>query len=188
VQSPATGRAQAFACGFVFGNGLMANFLEEYYARQGYGAPRALWILGRTFLSALGQGRYARRIFRRFTGKVWVDGQQLPWRSLTGIGAATVREVGMGFKLNHRADDDPDRFSVLAIHAGPLELAMDVPAVHQGAGISPDRAWSATATTMTIEPDEADSVYTIDGDLYRAHREIQVTAGPVLHFVKPTAD
>lgn len=176
------------ACGFVFGNGLMANFLEEYYARQGYGAPRALWILGRTFLSALGQGRYARRIFRRFAGKVWVDGQELQWHSLTGIGAATVREVGMGFKLNHRADDDPDKFAVLAIHAGPLELAMDVPAVHQGAGISPDRAWSTTATSMVIEPEDAETVYTIDGDLYRARGRIELSIGPTINFVKPATD
>ena len=170
--------------GFVFGNGLMANFLEEYYAKGGYGASRAVWILARTFLSALVWGGYARRIFRRFRGRVMVEGQPLPWKSLTGVGAATVREVGLGFKLNHRADEDPDRFSVLAIHAGPVTLAADLVPVHRGLGINPRRAWSAVASKLLIEPEEAEISYTIDGDLYRANGPVEVALGPTLRFVK----
>jgi diacylglycerol kinase (ATP) len=170
--------------GFVFGNGLMANFLEEYYAKGGYGAGRAIWILLRTFFSALVWGSYARRIFRRFRGRVVVEGQALPWKSLTGVGAATVREVGLGFKLNHRADEDPNRFSVLAIHAGPVTLAADLVPVHRGLGIDPRRAWSAVASTLTIEPEEAEISYTIDGDLYRASGPLEIGVGPSLNFVK----
>lgn len=170
--------------GFVFGNGLMANFLEEYYAKGGYGAGRAIWILMRTFASALVWGGYARRIFRRFRGRVLVEGQPLPWKSLTGVGAATVREVGLGFKLNHRADEDPDRFSVLAIHAGPVTLAADLVPVHRGLGIDPRRAWSAVASKLSIEPEEAEISYTIDGDLYRASGPLEIGLGPALRFVK----
>jgi diacylglycerol kinase (ATP) len=170
--------------GFVFGNGLMANFLEEYYAKGGYGAGRAIWILLRTFFSALVWGSYARRIFRRFRGRVLVEGQALPWKTLTGVGAATVREVGLGFKLNHRADEDPDRFSVLAIHAGPVTLAADLVPVHRGLGIDPRRAWSAVASKLTIEPDEPEISYTIDGDLYRSSGTLEIGVGPSLNFVK----
>jgi diacylglycerol kinase family enzyme len=170
--------------GFVFGNGLMANFLEEYYAKGGYGAGRAIWILTRTLLSALVWGGYARRIFRRYRGRVMVEGQALPWRSLTGVCAATVREVGLGFKLNHRADEDPDRFSVLAIHAGPVKLAQDLVPVHRGLGVDPRRAWSAVASKLVIEPEEAEISYTIDGDLYRASGPLEIGLGPPLQFVK----
>jgi diacylglycerol kinase family enzyme len=170
--------------GFVFGNGLMANFLEEYYAKGGYGAGRAVWILTRTLLSALVWGGYARRIFRRFRGRVQVEGQTLPWKSLTGVCAATVREVGLGFKLNHRADEDPDRFSVLAIHAGPVTLAQDLVPVHRGLGVNPRRAWSAVASKLVIEPDEPEISYTIDGDLYRAAGPLEVALGPSLKIVK----
>jgi diacylglycerol kinase (ATP) len=170
--------------GFVFGNGLMANFLEEYYAKGGYGASRAVWILLRTFVSALVWGSYARRIFRRFRGKVTVEGQALPWTSLTGVGAATVREVGLGFKLNHRADEDPDRFSVLAIHAGPITLAADLVPVHRGLGVAPGRAWSAVAAHLAIEPEEPEISYTIDGDLYRGSGRLEIGLGPTLRFVK----
>jgi diacylglycerol kinase (ATP) len=110
----------------------------------------------------------------------------LPDRRFTGIGAATVREVGLGFKLNHRADERVDRFSVLAIHAGPLSLSRDLVAVHRGRGISPQRAHSELATTMRIEPDSGESIYTIDGDLYRSPGPIDITLGPPIRFFQPT--
>jgi diacylglycerol kinase (ATP) len=175
------------AFGFVFGNGLMANFLEEYYARGGYGAGRALYILARTFASGLVGGAYSRQIFRRFRGRITVDGEVLPWTELTGIAVGTVREVGLGFKLNHRADEDPDRFSALAIHAGAVALAGDLVPVHRGRGIAPARAWSALATRLVIEPDEPSSGYTIDGDLYRGQGRLEVGMGPALRFVMPRA-
>lgn len=172
--------------GFVFGNGLMANFLEEYYAKGGgYGALRASYILARTFVSGMVAGDYARRMFRRFEGKVWVGEDLLPWTSLTGVGAATVREVGMGFKLNHRADEDRDLFSVVAIHAGPVMLATDLLPVHRGRGIAPGHAWNAVASRLVIEPAPNSTAYTIDGDLYRSNGRLEIGLGPLLGFVRP---
>jgi len=171
--------------GFVFGTGLITNFLEEYYAKGEYGASRAVWILARSILSEATTGHYAKRIFRRFRARVFVDGELLPWTALLGLGAGTVSEVGLGFKLNHRADDHPGRFSVLAIHSSPLGLTWDLPAVRQGRGISPRRAWSAVATRLVIEPEEPETLYTVDGDLYRARGNLTVELGPALSFVRP---
>jgi diacylglycerol kinase (ATP) len=171
--------------GFVFGTGLISNFLEEYYAKGDYGTTRAIWLLLRSMVSEVTTGRYAKRIFRRFHGRVFVDGQILPWTTLLGLGAATVSEVGLGFKLNHRADDHPGRFSVLAIHSSPLGLTRDLSAVRRGRGISPRRAWSALATRLVIEPDEPETMYTVDGDLYRARGNLSVELGPALSFIRP---
>jgi diacylglycerol kinase family enzyme len=177
--------------GFVFGNGLMANFLGEYYAAGGYGAGRAAWLIVRTFLSTLVRGPFAQRVFRRFDGSVRVDGQVLDRTRFVGVGAATVREVGLGFKLNHRADDDPERFGVLAIHSPPLALVADLRAVHDGRGIDPSRAYSAVASTLEVVPESApgkqpgEMSYTIDGDLYRSVGPLRITLGPHIAFVKP---
>lgn len=173
--------------GFVFGAGFMANFLEEYYARPGYGARRALAILLRTFASALVGGAYARRIMGRFAGRVRLDGQPFEARALTGVGAAVVREVGLGFKLNHRADDDPERFGALAIFSGPLGLGLDLLAVHRGRGISRRRATSGVGSQMTVELEHAhdELLYTLDGDLYRSRGSLEIGLGPPLHFIRP---
>jgi diacylglycerol kinase family enzyme len=173
------------AHGFVFGNGLMANFLEDYYAGESYGPGRAAWLMFRTFCSALIHGRYSRRIFRRFEGTITVDGETLPWHRLTGVGAATVREVGLGFKLNHRAQEDRARFGTLAIHAGPLALSLDLWSVHRGRGISRRRAWSGVSSIMRIEPANGEQQYTIDGDLYRCKGPLEIGMGPSVRFFKP---
>jgi diacylglycerol kinase family enzyme len=178
--------------GFVFGNGLASNFLGEYYAGDAYGPARAAWLLLGTCLSALVSGPLVRRIFKRFEGEVRVDGAALPRTRFVGVNAATVREVGLGFKLNHRADDDPERFGVLAIHAPPLALVADLGAVHAGRGIAPRRAFSAVASTLEITPvtsghPTGEMSYTIDGDLYRmpATATLRISVGPRIHFVRP---
>ena len=171
--------------GFIFGNGLLSNFLEEYYARGRYGAGRALWIVLRILFSLATTRRYARRVFRRFRGRVHIDGSALARTRLTGIGAATVSEVGFGFKLHHRADDDPERMGGLAIHGGPLALLLDVLDVRLGRGLSPKRAESFVATRLLIEPEAAETTYTLDGDLYVARGPLTVELGPALAIVKP---
>jgi diacylglycerol kinase family enzyme len=158
----------------------------------------------RTFFSVLVRGSFARRVFRRFEGDVRVDGNLLPRRRFVGVGAATVREVGLGFKLNHRADDDPERFGVLAIHSGPLALVADLRAVHDGRGVAASRAFSAVASTLELEakpsngdaaqhanqhPDKdkdtsSDMSYTIDGDLYTTTGPLRISVGPPVLFVK----
>jgi diacylglycerol kinase (ATP) len=171
--------------GFIFGNGLITNFLEEYYARGSYGTWRALWIIFRTLLSLLTRDRYAQRIFRRFRGRVLIDGTLLGRTDLTGIGAGTVSEVGFRLQLNHRANDDPQRMGGLAIHGGPLSLLLDVLNVRRGRGLSPKRAMSFVADRLCIEPDAPETPYTLDGDLYSARGPITVEVGPALEIVKP---
>ena len=171
--------------GFIFGNGLLSNFLEEYYARGRYGTWRALWVVLHTLFSLLTTRRYARRILRRFRGLVKIDGDPLPRRQLTGIGAATVTEIGFRLKLHHRADDDPDRMGGLAIHGGAVSLLLDVLDVRLGRGLSPKRATSFVAKHLSIEPEEAESTYTLDGDLYTSKGPLTVEVGPALQMVKP---
>jgi diacylglycerol kinase (ATP) len=179
--------------GFIFGNGLASNFLGEYYGGgAAYGPAKAAWLLVGTFLSAMVGGPLVRRMFKRFEGEVRVDDVDLPRTRFVGLNAATVREVGLGFKLNHRADDDPERFGVLAIHAPPLALVADLRAAHTGRGIAPSRAFSAVASSMEITPlmsghPTGEMSYTIDGDLYRvpATATLRISVGPRIHFVRP---
>jgi diacylglycerol kinase family enzyme len=171
--------------GFLFGSGLPANFLTEYYAPSGYGPARAAWLLLRGFFSALWGGPFVRRLFKRFEGSVRVDGTLLERTAYVGLMAGTVREVGLGFKLVHRADDDPERFGVLAIHGPPLSLARDLWAVQRGRGVSERRAYSAVASQMDLQSKNGAMAYTIDGDLYRTHEPVAISVGPPIVFLKP---
>jgi diacylglycerol kinase family enzyme len=171
--------------GFLFGSGLPANFLTEYYAPSGYGPARAAWLLVRAFFSALWHGPFIQRLFKRFEGSVRVDGALLEQTAFVGLMAGTVREVGLGFKLVHRADDDPERFGVLAMHSAVLSLSLDVWAVQRGRGISASRAFSAVASQMDVKSKNGAMAYTIDGDLYRTHEPVAISLGPPILFLKP---
>jgi diacylglycerol kinase (ATP) len=171
--------------GFIFGNGLMTNFLAEYYGTGEYGPARATWLLFRAFGSALINGPFIHKIFKRFEGTVEVDGQTLERTVFIGVGAATVREVGLGFKLNHRADDDVERFGVLTIHGRPIGLAPDFWGVYTGRGISPKRSFSAVASTVRIVPKSGSMAYTIDGDIYNGEGPLAISVGPHIDFVRP---
>lgn len=171
--------------GFIFGNGLMANFLTEYYGPGQYGPARAAWLLLRAVGSTLIAGPFVKKLFKRFEGTLELDGRVLERTSFVGVGAATVREVGLGFKLNHRADDDPDRFGFLAIHARPVALIPDFVSVYTGKGIAPSRAMSAVASTLRIVPKDGAMAYTIDGDLYRIEGALSISLGPPILFVRP---
>jgi len=171
--------------GFLFGNGMPANFLTEYYGGGEYGPARAAWLLMRAFFSALWHGPFIQRLFKRFEGSVRVDGTVLEQTAFIGLLVGTVREVGMGFKLVHRADDDPERFGVLAMQSGVLSLALDVPAVRTGRGIAASRAYSAVASQMHIQSKNGSMAYTIDGDLYRTDEPVAISLGPHIDFLKP---
>jgi diacylglycerol kinase family enzyme len=171
--------------GFLFGSGLPANFLTEYYAPTGYGPARAAWLLVRAFFSALWHGPFIQRLFKRFEGSVRVDGALLEQTAFVGLLAGTVREVGLGFKLVHRADDDPERFGVLAMHSAVLSLTLDVWAVQRGRGIAASRAFSAVASKMNVQSKNGSMAYTIDGDLYRTQEPVAISLGPPVVFLKP---
>jgi diacylglycerol kinase family enzyme len=173
--------------GFLFGSGLPANFLAEYYGPGGYGPGRAAWLLVRAFFSALWHGPFVRRLFKRFEGSVRVDGALLEQKAFVGLLVGTVREVGLGFKLVHRADDDPERFGVLAMHSAVLSLALDVVAVQRGRGISTKRAFSAVASQMNVHSTNGSMAYTIDGDLYRTQEPVAISLGPPIVFLKPSS-
>jgi diacylglycerol kinase (ATP) len=171
--------------GFLFGSGLPANFLTEYYAPSGYGPGRAAWLLVRAFFSALWHGPFIQKLFKRFEGSVRVDGTLLQQTVFVGLMAGTVREVGLGFKLVHRADDDPERFGVLAMHSAVLSLTLDGWAVQRGRGIAASRAFSAVASQMHVQSKNGAMAYTIDGDLYRTHEPVAISLGPHIDFLRP---
>ncbi len=171
--------------GFVFGNGIMANFLVEYYQGETYGPIRAALLMVRLLASAVVQGTLIRRVFKRFRGKVAVDDNVLEFPDLMAVGAGFVREVGLGFKLFDRADDDPDRFAVLAIHSSALALFPDLWAVRNGRGIAARRAFSGVARCLEITDQDPEMAYTIDGDIYRTPGPLPITAGPRIAIVDP---
>ncbi len=83
--------------GFIFGNGIIYNFLHEYYAT---GAPSpstaARLILGAA-ASTMVNGPLSRRIYRRFRARVTADGDRWACEDFITVAAACVEQIGLGF-------------------------------------------------------------------------------------------
>lgn len=170
--------------GFIFGNGLIANFLEAYYATGRPSPLTGALTLVRAIGSAVAGTAFTKRLFRRFEGRVTVDGEVWARRDFVTVTAATVPEIGLGFKPFHRCFEKPGHFALLGIHASPLAIAVDLPRIWLGRGMRRDKAISTVAAHVKIECEEP-ILYTIDGDLYEGERELILQTGPRLEIVVP---
>jgi diacylglycerol kinase family enzyme len=170
--------------GFIFGNGLVANFLDAYYATGRPSPTTGALLVLRAIGSALLRGRFARHLFRRFVGQVTVDGELWSRRDFATLIGSTVPEIGLGFKPFHRCYEERGHFAFVGIHAGPLGAILDLPRIHRGRGLRRDRAISAVARDIHLQSDEPWH-YTIDGDLYRDVRELTIRTGRTLQMVIP---
>ncbi|MBI4509810.1 MAG: diacylglycerol kinase [Deltaproteobacteria bacterium] len=170
--------------GFIFGNGAVASFLEAYYATGHPSRTTAALLLARTVCSVLVGGRFSREILDPFQGRVVVDGNPWPPRALVTVTAATVPEIGLGFTPYYRYNERPDHFALLGIYAGPLALASELGRIWRGLPMRPGKCFSAVAKEVRIESDKPFS-YVIDGELYKADRELTLRIGPRLRYIGP---
>ncbi|RMF11921.1 MAG: hypothetical protein D6761_13470 [Candidatus Dadabacteria bacterium] len=171
--------------GFIFGLGLVTNFLELYYAGTTTGPRRAAAVTAKVVGSALVGGQTARQAFRRTAGHLRVDGDhhQRPW---TVVLAMTIANFGIGFRPAWRAETAVDRFHLLAtdLHAAGMVRHLDY--IRRGRPW-PERARmiDAHAREAIFRPAEAPLIYTIDGDLYQSDDELHFAAAAPTTFLIP---
>jgi len=170
--------------GFIFGNGLIANFLEAYYATGKPSPTMGAKILGRAIVSGIFRTAFIEQLFRRFVGRVTVDGERWARADFATLTAGTVPEIGLGFAPFYRCDEKADHFALLGIHTTALGLILDLPRIYRAGPMRRDKAISAVAREARIESDEP-FAYTIDGDIYRGARELTLQTGPRLRLIVP---
>ncbi len=172
------------AYGFIFGNGVIYNFLDAYYGTGRPSPETAARLLARGALSSLVHGRFSRDLTRRVRVRVTVDGERWPREDFMTVAAACIEDIGLGFRPFPRANERPGAFAVLGIHARhALDLVLDLPRMLRGQPMRPSKAIHALASELRFESDEPVD-YVIDGDGYRGGRELRIGVGPRLSFVR----
>ncbi len=168
--------------GFIFGNGLIFNFLDAYY-RTGRPSP---WVAAKLLLRAVGsmifRTKLIKELFRRFRGRVTVDGEVWAREDYTTIAASTVREVGLGFKPFYRCEEKEGHLAILGIHTSPLGCVRELPRIHRGKPMRRDKVIDAVARHVLIQSEE-EFGYTIDGDLHKTREPLVVRTGPLLKLI-----
>jgi diacylglycerol kinase (ATP) len=166
--------------GFLFSAGIMVGFLKALYAAapNRSGALSALKLLGRGSLEALTGGRLIEQIETPLLATLALDGEAQPARRYTVLGAATVAQVGLGFRPFTLADECIDRFQVFAFHGSRQALVRQLPRIRRGLPIVQGLGFDPLAQRLEVDAGDAPVVYALDGEVCEARGTLTIEVGP----------
>lgn len=171
--------------GFMSGAGLVANFLDAYYAGPNTGPVQAVRVAARGLSSAMVGGEYAKMLLQPASFRVTVDGKKLDPEEFSGVLGCTIKEVGLGVKPTFRAYDHPDRFHFIATTISPFRFAARVPAFwFERDWVHPAVQHSGVTGEVTVEPVKPFR-WTVDGEMYTATDPLHFSVGPTMSVVAP---
>jgi diacylglycerol kinase (ATP) len=171
--------------GFIFGNGVIYNFLHEYYGTGRPSPAVAARLVARGALSTMVSGPLAERLYRRFRARVVVDGDVWAREDFATVAASVVEQIGLGFRPFYRIQ--PGTFAVLGVHASALGFVSELGRIFAGRPMRRDKVIDAVAREVLFES-ETSLEYTIDGDTYVGEGQLTLRMGPRLRFVRLTGD
>ncbi len=175
------------AFGFIFGNGLIYNFLEAYYDTPHPSPAVAARLVAQGSASAVVGGPLARRLYRRVQARVTVDGETWARTDFGVIAAAVVEQIGLGFRPFYRLHDRPAAFQILGIHTDVVGFIAELPRIFAGAPMRRDKVIDALARQVVLESDE-ELGYTIDGDTYTCRGRLEIGLGPSVELIRLSGD
>ncbi len=174
--------------GFIFGNGLIYNFLEAYYESGNPSPAVAASIVARGSASALVGGPFARRLYRRVRASVTVDGETWAREDFGVVAAAVVEQIGLGFRPFYRLHDRPDAFQILGIHTDVVGFISELPRIRAGAPMRRDKVIDSLAHEVHFDCRGEEMGYTVDGDTYTTRGELTLGLGPEVRFLRLSGD
>jgi diacylglycerol kinase (ATP) len=171
--------------GFLFGNGLIARFLEVYYEGGEPTPVKAVWLLIRASLSAAVGGKLIQRLTTPYVGSVEVGGQRWePTRYLT-VAAGTVDDIGVGFRPFWKAPRHPGSMHALGIATlNAMDVVRELPRIYRAKQVQHPDFLDEVCQELVLRSEEPIS-YMVDGDFHRGGQVLTVRIGPPVDFVVP---
>ncbi len=168
--------------GFLFGNGIAAAFLHEYYKRKSGPLGAALLAIA-VWVSSLFRGRLFEKIVRDQKQKLRPSGAREIDQTACAVFSSTVPNLPLGVPLFHQLDNHPNEFQTVAFTT-PAKDGWQLPfvLVRRQGGPSRDKI-SFCCKALSIEMREPFD-YTLDGELFTAtDGNLTIEVGPQLDFV-----
>jgi diacylglycerol kinase family enzyme len=171
------------AYGFIFGNGIIYNFLHEYYETGAPSPSTAAQLIVRAAGSTMVGGPLSKRIYKRFHARVVADGDRWACEDFITVAAAVVEQIGLGFKPFYRASEPGGAFALLGIHTDALGFVAELPNILAGKAMRRDKVIDQCARHVVFESD-GELEYIIDGDTYVQTGQLALAVGPKVRFLK----
>ncbi|TAL30735.1 MAG: hypothetical protein EPN93_19220 [Spirochaetes bacterium] len=169
-------------CCFIFGLGIASNFLREYYEGGDAGPVKAVRVAAKGIAAGM-FGNQAGTLFSRFCAGIEVDGERVPFRDFLGILAATVDNVGIGFRPLFRAYEEPGTYHVIFAGFTPGTLVRNIFRFKSGKPLRHPRYLETVAKNMVVRA-PGPIHFMMDGDLYETADTLVVEAGPQVNLVR----
>lgn len=167
--------------GFLFGNGLLSNFLEVYYEGSEPSPLKAARLLAQAVFSTVVDGALSKRLRRRVRVQVTVDGTTWSPRDWLTVSVGTVDNMGLQFRPFPHVVGRPGHLEVIGVEASLGELARALPGIRLARPIHHPKIPNALARTVVLESEEP-MTYMIDGDFHRGGQRLEIRVGPRITF------
>jgi len=166
--------------GFMFSTGIMVGFLNVLYrsSELEQGPLGALRLLGKGSWQALMGGELIEEIETPLLATLQVDDVVHPPRRYTVLGAATVEQVGLGFRPFTRAGECADQFQLFAFHGSVQSLVRQLPRIRRGQPMVKGLGFDPLARRLQIETSGESIPYALDGDVLEGGKTLLVEVGP----------
>lgn len=167
---------------FLFGTGLVTNFLNKAYSGKEKGLYRNLQV---AFMGAkegilnIKDGE----IFRLTEQAVFIDGKKVLINPVSGILAGTVEHIGMGFSPLIEAVQSDGTFQVIVLGMNPRGILRYLNKIRTGKRIKSPKYLNVFGKSILIKQ-KGIFEYTMDGDIYTAENELKIFTGPKVKLVK----
>jgi diacylglycerol kinase family enzyme len=167
--------------GFIWGAGVIYNFMQAYY-QHGIPSPAwAAWTLARSIGSAMINGPFACRMFERMDAEVTVDGKKWPFKNYSAIFAGSIEYLGLGFRVFYLARE-PRKFHAISFSLPPRNVLRYVPLMFLGRPSGCPDLIEMPASEMIVQLAEPKG-YTIDGDMHPPTDRFVIRTGPRLTVI-----
>lgn len=168
--------------GFIFGNGIVSNFLELYYGTGHPSPSTAAVLVAKTVASIPVGGKMARDVVKPFRASLKFENENWEERDYTTVIASTIDQIGMGFRPFIRCEEKPHSFHLLAFMATPLDMISLLPSIRLGLPLPEEKVRSRVSANTVFKSNEP-IVYTIDGDMHTAQEGVLLEAGPRVQVI-----
>lgn len=169
--------------GFLFGNGVAASFLKEYYKRKSGPVGALIWVL-LVWISGFWNGRLYQSIVKDLWFKLQTPSGLHLKHHTTAVFCSTVRDMPLGVSLFQHLSNEPRKFQCFSFCFKAKQAIWQLPLFM----LKRQKRHPLTLTFCTnhLSVEAPDSYeYTLDGELYTSHgKSLELKLGPEIEFLK----
>ncbi len=167
--------------GFLFGNGMLANFLEVYYQGSEPSPVKGARLLAQAVLSTMVGGAFSRRLRRRVRMRVTVDGHTWDSQDWLTVAIGTVDNIGLQFRPFPRVVGTPGHLEIIGVQGTLGDLAKVLPAIRLARPLNHPAFPNSLAKEVILEAEEPMG-FMVDGDFHSAGQRLEIRPGPRITF------